>query len=123
MGFDYYFGIPYSQDMGRSFWNPGPMSEPFQPNPLPLLNGTTVIAQPANLDTLVQDYVDYAVQFITRQSATGTPWALYLPWNHVHAPNSCSARFCGVTRRGPIGDAVHEMDWAIGQVRGRETTG
>jgi arylsulfatase A len=39
-----------------------------------------------------------------------------LAFNHVHAPNSCGANFCGTSKRGPIGDAVQEMDWAVGHV-------
>merc|ERR1719183_1333983 len=41
-GFDYYLGIPFSQDMGSSAWHPN-MHEPYQPTPLPLLNGTRVM--------------------------------------------------------------------------------
>ena len=48
---------------------------------------------------------------------SASPFLLYLAFNHVHAPNSCGA---GLLRppflRGPIGDAVEEMDWAVGQV-------
>ena len=47
---------------------------------------------------------------------SASPFLLYLAFNHVHAPNSCGAHFCGRSLRGPIGDAVEEMDWAVGQV-------
>lgn len=34
----------------------------------------------------------------------------------VHGPNSCGPSFCGKSVRGPVGDAIEEMDWAIGQI-------
>ena len=34
----------------------------------------------------------------------------------MHAPDSCGEDFCGKSARGPIGDAVEEMDWMVGQV-------
>ena len=57
-GFDSYLGIPFSQDMGLSYWffcngpptangkppvcDPKP-TPPYQPTPIPLLSNTTVI--------------------------------------------------------------------------------
>jgi arylsulfatase A len=108
-----------SQDMGISFWRHAPhlaASPPFQPVPLPLLNGTSVVEQPVGLHHLVAKYVDFATAFINEQAEVGKPFYLYVPFNHVHAPNSCSAGFCGKAKRGPIGDAVEEMDWAVGQI-------
>ena len=69
-GFDAYLGIPFSQDMGLSYWfdcmgdqkpgakygvpcNPTP-TDPYQPVPVPLLANTTPIAQPAGLYTLAK---------------------------------------------------------------------
>jgi arylsulfatase A len=37
-------------------------------------------------------------------------------FNHIHEPNACSAAFCGRSRRGAIGDAVEEVDWAVGKI-------
>ena len=51
-----------------------------------------------------------------RSASTSTPFYLYFPFNHIHAPNSCNASFCGATARGPVGDAVAEVDWAVGQM-------
>ena len=84
--------------------------------PLPLLNGTSVVEQPVGLHHLVAKYVRFATDFITVQAEAGKPFYLYVPFNHIHAPNSCSAGFCGKAPRGPIGDAVEEMDWAVGQI-------
>ena len=88
-GFDEYLGIPFSQDMGSSFWKTGWKTKDngiFQPSPLPLINNTEVIEQPTGLDTLVKKYVDFAISFITRHSASDIPWFLYVPFNHIHTP-------------------------------------
>eukprot|EP00043_Microstomoeca_roanoka_P015079 m.150305 g.150305 ORF g.150305 m.150305 type:complete len:678 (+) comp16171_c2_seq2:207-2240(+) len=117
-GFQEYYGIPFSQDMGLSFWQPMGYDShpPYQPTPLPLMDGEVVIQQPTGLDQLAQLYVQQASEFILRSAQKEKPFFLYLPFNHVHAPNSCSPQFCGTSKQGPVGDAVQEMDWAIGQI-------
>eukprot|EP00730_Choanoeca_flexa_P001913 TRINITY_DN10837_c0_g1_i1.p1 TRINITY_DN10837_c0_g1~~TRINITY_DN10837_c0_g1_i1.p1 ORF type:complete len:573 (+),score=116.42 TRINITY_DN10837_c0_g1_i1:1152-2870(+) len=117
-GFDSYLGIPFSQDMGLSFWffNDLDPVEPYQPTGLPLLNNTEIIEQPVALDHLVHRYVDAAVDFIADCAKKDEPFFLYLPFNHVHEPNSCSVQFCNSSDQGPVGDAVQEMDWAVGQI-------
>jgi arylsulfatase A len=105
--------------MGMSFWVGGvhgKPSFPFHPVPLPLLNGTTVIEQPADLSNLVKKYVGFASNFIARHTAAKRPWYLYVPFNHIHSPNSCSAEWCGKSKRGPVGDATEELDSAVGEI-------
>ena len=53
-GFDSYFGIPYSVDLGMSAWENNTNIS------LPLVNGTTILEQPANLEPLTMQYVDHA---------------------------------------------------------------
>ena len=123
-------GIPFSQDMGSSYWldcmsspdpaggfycNPAPR-DPFQPVPVPLLANYTVIAQPAGLYTIAKRYTTAAIEFITTSADADKDFFLYFPFNHVHAPDSCGEDFCGKSLRGPIGDAVEEMDWVVGKV-------
>lgn len=117
-GFQDYFGIPFSQDMGESFWWPLGYTghEPMEPTPLPLMSGTAVIEQPAALDAIAQRYADTASDFVLTNAERGKPFFLYLSFNHVHAPNSCSPKFCGSSSAGPIGDAIQEMDWSVGQL-------
>ena len=117
-GFDQYIGIPFSQDMGLSFWLPDGYKPklPYQPTPLPLLNGTAIMEQPTALESLVKLYTDSATAFITQSAQQQKPFYLYMSYNHVHAPNSCSASFCGSSSRGPIGDAVEEMDSSVGEI-------
>eukprot|EP00469_Lotharella_globosa_P003700 CAMPEP_0167795494 /NCGR_PEP_ID=MMETSP0111_2-20121227/14475_1 /TAXON_ID=91324 /ORGANISM="Lotharella globosa, Strain CCCM811" /LENGTH=513 /DNA_ID=CAMNT_0007689185 /DNA_START=89 /DNA_END=1630 /DNA_ORIENTATION=- len=115
-GFDEYLGIPFSQDMGESFWGPETPHLPFQPTALPLLNGTTIVEQPVALNTLAEKYVDKVSSFIKRMTSSDTPFFAYVAFNHIHEPNSCSAQRCNSSIRGPVGDAVQELDWAVGQI-------
>jgi arylsulfatase A len=113
--------------MGLSFWehrNGDKPNPPFQPTPLPLLHArrgggnATVLEQPVSLDTLVDRYSEFAERFIRRSAEADKSFYLYVPFNHIHAPNSCSVRFCGKSRRGPVGDATEEADWAVGRIMG-----
>eukprot|EP00040_Diaphanoeca_grandis_P037721 m.248875 g.248875 ORF g.248875 m.248875 type:complete len:416 (+) comp33866_c4_seq12:121-1368(+) len=134
-GFQSYLGIPFSQDMGLSWWencvgrsNPGHAGAcdppPFipkgggggRPTPLPLMANTTVIAQPAGLYTIAQRYASAAIDFMNESSARDEPFLLYLPFNHIHGPDSCSVNTCGKSIRGPVGDATQDLDLAVGAV-------
>ena len=97
-GFDYYFGIPYSNDMQPSM----------------LWRGTDIIEQPVKQETLTQRYAQEAVSFIERSK--GKPFFLYLPHNMPHIPLYASEKFKGKSAAGIYGDAVEEVDWAVGEV-------
>ena len=113
-GFDHYYGIPYSVDMGQSAWRPGAGNFP----PLPLVKGDAVIEQPADLDTLSIRYAAFAEKFIHNTTQARTPFLLYLAFQHVHIPDFASPAFCGRSRRGLFGDVVEELDWLVGRVLG-----
>eukprot|EP00928_Gymnodinium_smaydae_P032160 TRINITY_DN23365_c0_g1_i1.p1 TRINITY_DN23365_c0_g1~~TRINITY_DN23365_c0_g1_i1.p1 ORF type:complete len:561 (-),score=106.83 TRINITY_DN23365_c0_g1_i1:132-1814(-) len=111
-GFDEYFGIPFSVDMGRSAWMP----DAKRVSVLPLIHNTSVIEQPVNLDTLDARYAEKAVSFIHAQAAAKTPFFLYFACNHVHVPDYASEGMCNSSKRGRYGDALAEMDRSIGAV-------
>ena len=48
--------------------------------------------------------------------ASGSPFFLYLAFQHTHHPQFSGKRFTNTTIRGMFGDAITEMDWAVGQV-------
>ena len=93
-----------------------PSREPFQPTPIPLLENKTVVEQPAGLFTLAAQYSAAAINFIAQQTAASTPFFLYFPFNHIHAPSSCGETSCGRSTRGPVGDATQEVDSVVGEV-------
>jgi arylsulfatase A len=125
-GFDHYFGIPYSNDMGppadgaRSDFGkplPKPMVEAKKGQPpIPLLRDEKVIERirGAEQTTLVKRYTDEALQFL--RDHKHRPFFLYLAHNAVHFPHYPGNEFQGKSRNGLYGDWVEEMDWSVGQV-------
>ncbi len=105
-GFDSYFGIPYSNDMGTRQKSNRP--------PLPLMRNETVIEAPADQDTLTKRYTQEAVDFI--KSHVDEPFFLYLPHTMPHNPVHASSRFSGKSANGGYGDCVEEIDWSTGQI-------
>jgi len=97
-GFQGFYGLPYSNDMA----------------PLPLIQNTTVIEQPANLSTLTQRYTQQAVSFIN--SAKSSPFFLFMPHTFPHIPLAVSTQFAGQSGCGLYGDTLAEIDWSVGQV-------
>ena len=49
-------------------------------------------------------------------TASGSPFFLYLAFQHTHHPQFSGKSFTNTTIRGMFGDAITEMDWAVGQV-------
>ncbi|HMJ74385.1 MAG TPA: sulfatase [Iamia sp.] len=110
-GFDHYFGLPYSNDMGRQVPMEG-WDIPFEYPPLPLLLDDEVIQQQPDQASLTERYVDESVRFI-RDCATGDdPFFLYLAHLYVHVPIYVQERFARESRNGPYGAAVACIDWA-----------
>ncbi len=105
-GFDHYFGIPYSNDMGRQR-----TSCPDRWPPLPLLRDEQVIQAQFEQESLTERYADEAVRFV-RDNA-GQPFFLYLAHMHVHRPILVSPRFAGHPN-GRYGGAVEAIDWVTG---------
>ncbi len=97
-GFDYYFGIPYSNDMQPSI----------------LMKMGEVIEQPVKQETLTLRYTQEAVKFI--EQSKGQPFFLYLPHNMPHIPLFASEKFKGRSAAGAYGDAIEELDWSVGEI-------
>eukprot|EP00937_MAST-01D_sp_MAST-1D-sp2_P007223 g7223.t1 len=123
-GFDEYFGVPYSVDMGRAYHNRTAEASfeggYYGCTPLPLVANETVVEQPTDLSQLNRRYTDEATRFITHatQAADAKPWLLYLAYGHVHTPQYAGAAFAGASRRGVFGDSVMELDASVGELVG-----
>ncbi len=126
-GFDEYYGIPYSDDMGSSAWDRYTSRDrPALPLVSSQADGTvTVLEQPTNLNLLSSRYVNESIKFMKSGSAKeavgddsqhGAPWFLYVAFNHVHVPNFASQDFCNTSIRGRFGDAIQELDDAVGAI-------
>jgi len=105
-GFDYYFGIPYSNDMGSKQRKQNP--------PLPLLRNEKVIEAPADQNTLTKRYTEEVVKFITQNK--DKPFFVYLPHTMPHNPVHSSDAFRGKSANKGYGDCVEEIDWSTGQI-------
>jgi arylsulfatase A-like enzyme len=101
-GFDSYFGIPYSNDMGR------------KQIPLPLLRDETVIEAPIKQATITRRYTHEAVSFIKANAAK--PFFLYLPHTSVHLPLFPGKEFAGKSQNGKYGDWIEEVDASTGTI-------
>ena len=107
-GFDQYFGIPYSNDMGHT---DRPRSK--YP-PLPLLRNEDVIQHEPDQRDITRRYTWESEEFI-RKHAEG-PFFLYLPHTMPHWPQYSSEDFAGKSQNGKWGDAVEEIDWSTGVI-------
>ena len=107
-GFDEYFGIPYSNDMGTR------QRRPDRNPPLPLMRNETVIEAPADQTQLTRKYTEEAIKFI--EANKSGPFFLYLPHTFPHVPLFASEKFRGKSKNKKFGDAVEEIDWSTGQI-------
>lgn len=117
-GFDYFFGVPYSNDMDRVNDSP-PGREAFQePRSeywnLPLYRNRTLLERPADQNILTRRYTEEAVSFI--ESHRESPFLLYLAHSMVHVPLFRSPEFADTSRRGLYGDVMEELDWSAGEI-------
>lgn len=97
-GFDYYFGIPYSNDM----------------RPTPLMRNDSTVEEPADQTTLTRRYTEEAVRFIKQNKSK--PFFLYFPHTFPHVPLFASKSFKDKSLRGLYGDVVEELDWSVGKI-------
>ncbi len=139
-GFETYFGLPYSNDMGpvadgiksnRGAPLPAPKGDAVkkkaaQPGdagipgnaqpPLPLLENDQVVGRIRVEEhlQLTRRYTERAVSII-REKRT-KPFFLYLAHNAVHFPLYPRDEFMGKSGNGLLGDWVQEVDWSVGRV-------
>ncbi len=117
-GFDYYFGIPYSNDMDRTDDSPKGMAAFLDPKieywNVPLMRNEEIIERPANQNTITKRYTEEACRFIREHA--DQPFFVYLAHNMPHVPLFASRDFDETSLRGLYGDVVQEIDWSVGQV-------
>ena len=124
-GFDYYFGIPYSNDMDipdvilkekGGYWKvvSDPKNNLIENFQVPLIQNNTEIERPANQNNITQRYSDETVKFI--KSNKDKPFFIYLAHNLPHIPLFASEEALGKSSRGIYGDVVEEIDHGIGKI-------
>jgi arylsulfatase A len=129
-GFDYYYGVPFSNDM----WLPADMKyaadaklpDKFtddqrtkgerKRNSVPLMRNDEVIEYPANQPELTERYTQEVVKFITANK--DKPFFVYLPHTMPHYPLHVSEKFKGKSGAGLFGDVITCIDWGVGEILG-----
>ena len=82
-------------------------------------NGDLTKVRPYTLEYRPQvegDIAEAAVGFIERQAEANQPFFLYVGFTHTHYPTLPAPEFEGLSRIGPYGDAIMELDYRTGQV-------
>jgi arylsulfatase A len=97
-GFDYFFGVPHSNDMPD----------------FALYEGEEIIEQRVDQRSLTRRYTEAATSFIA--DSADAPFLLYLAHTFPHIPLYASAAFAGKSRAGVYGDVVQEIDWSTGEI-------
>jgi len=117
-GFDFFFGLPHSNDM-----NPTPLAPrgaPGRPDQdpawwnAPLYRNRELVSQPADQTQLTRLYTAEAKRFIHMHK--DRPFFFYFAHTFPHVPLFASGHFRGTSRRGLYGDVVEELDWSVGQI-------
>ena len=113
-GFDSYFGLPYSNDMGRQVDDPD-TTDPERIErlrarpPLPLIRGDEVVQEQPDLRALTERYAEEAVRFI-RDNKEG-PFFLYFAHMYVHLPLYAPEPMVDASENGDYGACVAGVDW------------
>ncbi len=110
-GFDYYFGIPYSNDMAHLNYQ---HADDFLVGTLPLFRNEEVIETDPDQRYLTRRFTEEAINFIT--SHRDEPFFVYLPHVMPHLPIASSHHFEGQSEYGLYGDVIEELDWSVGQI-------
>ena len=118
-GFDFYLGVPYSNDMDKvegknrnldRAWR----EKDISPWNVPLMRGEEVVEQPADQTTLIDRYTQEAVRFI--RDHRDEPFFLYMPHTMPHIPLFVSDRFYVDDPKKAYKATIEQIDWSVGQV-------
>lgn len=100
-GFDEFFGVPYSNDMGGLYY----------------FRNRNILLEDIDQRYMTRTYTEEALKFIDQHQQQ--PFFLYLAHNMPHVPIYASPEFEGKSAGGLYGDVIEELDWSTGQVLDR----
>ncbi|NLB68941.1 MAG: sulfatase [Lentisphaerae bacterium] len=106
-GFDSYYGLPYSNDMGIQ------RVDSKYP-PLPLLRDTEVVEAQPDQRSLIFRYTEACTEIIRNNK--DRPFLLYMAHMHVHLPHYVAEKFTTDSKNGRYGGAVAAIDWSTGLI-------
>ncbi len=126
-GFDYWFGIPYSNDMMATLPREERRAAFLDPRiehwDVPLIRSehneageivTETLEQPADQTTITRRYAEEAAEFI--RAHRDEPFFVYLPHSMPHVPLFRAPEFEGRSGAGLYGDVIEEIDWSVGRI-------
>ena len=98
-GFDFFYGVPHSNDMID----------------FALYRGEECLSPDfTQMDQLTGLYTREALQFI--RASGHNPFFLYFAHTYPHQPLHASEKFRGKSPAGRYGDTVEEIDWSLGEI-------
>ena len=97
-GFDFFYGIPYSNDMESIVYYRGNKLENHFPDQSLMTKKLTV----------------EAINFI--EDVKESKFFLYVAHPMPHVPLYASNKFIGSSERGIYGDVIQELDWSVGMI-------
>ncbi len=98
-GFDYWFGMPSSNDGGVR----------------KVFRNEEILKHTYTVDTLTQLYTAEALRFI--ENYKNDSFFLYLSHSMPHTKLGASRRFKGKSQFGLYGDVIEELDWSVGEIK------
>ena len=111
-GFDYFYGIPFSNDMSRKEQQKvGNKNYPYE---LIVYEQDKEIEREPDQTQLTKRLTEVAVRYIREHK--NNPFFLYLAHPMPHFPVYASERYQGVSDRGRYGDTIEELDWSVGEI-------
>ncbi len=113
-GFDYYFGVPYSNDTGEGWFKHRGERQLYKQPPIPLMRNDSIIEAPVIQEVLTKNYTSEAIDFINDHARE--PFFLYLSHTMPHWPLSVSENFQNHTGKGLFSNVISELDWSVGEL-------
>lgn len=136
-GFDYYYGMPYSNDMsiapeldvaenvqlneGFTLQTVNEHKKIFKQqyskvrNTMPMMRGTEIIEYPVDQRQITRKYTEEAVRYINENKDKA--FFLYLAHTMPHKPLFIEDEFKGKSNNGIYSDIIEQIDWSVGKVR------
>ena len=100
-GFDFFYGIPYSNDMASTVY----------------FAGNDVVDYYPDQSQMTKNLTEEAVKYIDRNKENN--FYLYVAHPMPHVPIYASEKFRGSSDRGLYGDVIEELDWSVGEIINR----
>src|SRR5690606_32577597 len=110
-GFNYFYGVPYSNDMNNHFYT----HNGFQAPPFPFYQNKQKIEEDPDQRYLTKRYTEETVKLV-KEREQGKPFFIYLAHNMPHLPLFVSEDFEGKSGQGLYGDVIMELDWSLGEI-------